>query len=154
MPPTFDPFEVQILRALQIDGRLTVAELAEKIGLSTSPTWRRLKALEDTGVISRTVALLDPARAGVPQCVFVNVTLAKQDMAAIRAFESAVGARPEVLECWSTTGEADYLLRIMVPDTPTFERFLQEVIFVQTAVQHVRSNFTLRAVKFDTALPI
>jgi len=144
----------RILAALQEDGRLTVAELAERVGLSSSPTWRRLKALEEGGHIRRYTALLDPERVGVAECVFAHVTLTKHDRAAIEAFERAIARRPEVLECYSTTGDADYLLRVCVPDTRSYERFLQEAVFTQAAVQHVRSNFTLREVKYTTALPL
>jgi len=149
-----DEFELRILRAVQEDGRLSVNDLAERIGLSTSPTWRRLRALEKRGVIRRYVALLDPALAGVPQCVFTHVTLVKHDRSAIAEFESAVLGRPEVLECFATTGDADYLLRIMVADTAAFERFLQEAIFSRPVVHQVRSNFALRQIKFETALPV
>lgn len=154
MLPPLDAFERRILTALQHDGRLSVNDLAERIGLSSSPTWRRVRALEERGVIRRYVALLDPAAAGVPQCVFVNVTLAKHDRAALLEFEAAIAGRPEVLECFATTGDADYLLRVMVPDTAAFERFLQEAMFTRPAVQHVRSNFALRQVKYETALPL
>ena len=151
---TLDEFEKRILRALQADGRLSVGELAERVGLSASPTWRRVRALEERGVIRRYVALLDPGLAGVPQCVFTHVTLARHDRAALREFEDAVMNRPEVLECYATTGDADYLLRVMVPDTAAFERFLQETIFARPAVQQVRSNFALRQVKYETAIPV
>lgn len=144
----------RMLAALQEDGRLTTQELAERAGLSTSPTWRRLKALEEGGSIRRYVALLDPERVGVPECVFAHVTLMKHDRAGIESFERSVSRRPEVLECYSTTGDADYLLRVCVPDTRAYERFLQEAIFTQPVVQHVRSNFTLREVKYTTALPL
>lgn len=154
MNANFDRFERNILRAVQEDGRLSVNGLAERIGLSSSPAWRRLRALEERGVIRRYVALLDPALAGVPQCVFAHVTLSKHDRAAIAEFEAGILSRPEVLECFATTGEADYLLRVMVADTPAFERFLQEAVFSRSVVQHVRSNFALRQVKFETALPI
>ena len=149
-----DEFELRILRAVQQDGRLSVNDLAERIGLSTSPTWRRLRALEERGVIRRYVALLDPALAGVPQCVFTHVTLVKHDRSAIADFEAAVLSRPEVLECFATTGDADYLLRVMVADTAAFDRFLQEAIFSLPVVHQVRSNFALRQVKFETALPV
>ena len=144
----------KILAILQQDGRLTVQDLAERVGMSVSPTWRRLKALQESGYIRRYAAILDPERAGVPECVFAHVTLTKHDRTGIEAFERAITRRPEVLECFSTTGDADYLLRVCVPDTRSYERFLQEAIFTHAAVQHVRSNFTLREVKFTTALPI
>ena len=154
MSVLLDEFERRILTAVQEDGRLSVNDLADRIGLSTSPTWRRLRALEERGVIRRYVALLDPALAGVPQCVFTHVTLVKHDRSAIAEFEARMLNRPEVLECFATTGDADYLLRVTVADTAAFDRFLQEAIFTVAAVHQVRSNFALRQVKFETALPV
>jgi Lrp/AsnC family leucine-responsive transcriptional regulator len=149
-----DGFERRILRALQEDGRLSMQELADRIGLSVSPTWRRVRSLEERGIITRYAALLDPEKAGVPECVFAHVTLTKHDRAGIAEFERAIVDRPEVLECFATTGDADYLLRVVVPNTRAYERFLEEAIFARPVVQHVRSNFALRAVKFTVALPI
>ncbi len=154
MDVPLDGFELRILRAVQQDGRLSVNDLAKRIGLSTSPTWRPLRAWEERGVIWRDVALLDPALAGVPRCVFTHATPVKHDRAAIADFEAAVRSRPEVLECFAATGDADYLLRVMVADTAAFERFLQGAIFSLPAVHQVRSNFALRRVKFETALPV
>ena len=154
MSVSLDEFELRILRAVQQDGRLSVNDLAERVGLSTSPTWRRLRALEERGVIRRYVGLLDPALAGVPQCVFAHVTLVRHNRSAIADFEAAMLSRAEVLECFATTGDADYLLRVMVADTAAFERFLQEAIFSLPVVRQVRSNFALRQVKFETALPV
>ena len=151
---SLDEFEKRILRALQEDARISMPDLAERIGLSVSPTWRRVKALEERSIVMRYTALLDPEKAGVPECVFAHVTLTKHDRAGIAEFERAIVERPEVLECFATTGDADYLLRVVVPDTRAYERFLQEAIFTRPVVQHVRSNFALRAVKFTTALPI
>ena len=152
--PPLDEFERRILRALQEDGRLSMQDLADRIGLSVSPTWRRVKSLEERGIITRYVALLEPEKAGVPECVFAHVTLTKHDRAGIAEFERAIVDRPEVLECFATTGDADYLLRVVVPNTRAYERFLEEAIFARPVVQHVRSNFALRAVKFTVALPI
>jgi Lrp/AsnC family transcriptional regulator, leucine-responsive regulatory protein len=149
-----DDFERKILRALQEDARLGMQELAERIGLSVSPTWRRVKSLEERGYITRYAALLDPEKAGVPECIFAHVTLIKHDRAGIAEFEQAIVGRPEVLECFATTGDADYLLRVVVPNTRAYERFLEEAIFTRPVVQHVRSNFALRQVKFTVSLPI
>jgi Lrp/AsnC family transcriptional regulator, leucine-responsive regulatory protein len=149
-----DAFERKILRALQEDARLGMQELAEKIGLSVSPTWRRVKSLEERGFITRYAALLDPEKTGVPECIFAHVTLIKHDRAGIAEFEQAIVGRPEVLECFATTGDADYLLRVVVPNTRAYERFLEEAIFTRPVVQHVRSNFALRQVKFTVSLPI
>src|SRR5665213_2667253 len=120
-----DSFETAILAALQADARLSVQELAERIGLSTSPTWRRLKSLEQRGFIRDYVARLDAARLGYTETVFANVTLVKHDREQIEAFERAILDRPEVLEFYSMTGTADYLIRTVVRSTQEYEAFLK-----------------------------
>jgi DNA-binding Lrp family transcriptional regulator len=149
-----DSFEVAILAALQADARLSVQELAAKIGLSTSPTWRRLKSLEQRGYIRDYVARLDASRLGYAETVFANITLAKHDREQIEAFERVILSRPEVLEFYSMTGTADYLMRTVVRSTQEYEAFLKEVVFVNPAVQHVSSNFALREIKNTPALPL
>lgn len=149
-----DQFERAILSALQADARLSVQELAERIGLSSSPTWRRLKSLEERGYIRDYIARLDAAKLGYTQTVFANVTLAKHNREDIDAFERAILARPEVLEFFSMTGAGDYLIRTIVKSTAEYERFLQEVVFVSPAVQHVHSNFALREIKNTSAIPL
>ncbi|GJD47323.1 DNA-binding transcriptional activator DecR [Methylobacterium crusticola] len=150
---TLDRFERAILDALQDDARLSVQDLSQRIGLSTSPTWRRLKALEERGVIRGYVALADPAALGFGQCVFAHVTLIKHDRDGVADFERSISRRPEVLECFSTTGQADYLLRVVVRDAQHYERFLQEAVFSCPAVQQIHSNFALREVKFSVKVP-
>ncbi|MBV9076395.1 MAG: Lrp/AsnC family transcriptional regulator [Methylobacteriaceae bacterium] len=149
-----DRHERALLRELQRDARQSVGELADTIGLSTSPTWRRLKGLEERRVIRGYVARVDEAALGYGQTVFANVTLAKHDRAEMQAFEQALIERPEVLEFFSMTGSFDYLLRVVVGSTADYERFLQEVVFTSPAVQHVSSNFALRELKHTTAVPV
>src|SRR5689334_18092673 len=149
-----DRHERAILDALQTNARLSVQDLSEKIGLSTSPTWRRIKALEERGVIADYIALLDADKLGFKQCVFAHVTLAKHDRTGVEQFEQTIAGRDEVLECFSMTGEADYLLRVIVRETKDYEAFLKDVIFTCPAVQHVRSNFALRQIKFTVRVPI
>jgi Lrp/AsnC family transcriptional regulator len=149
-----DRHERAILDALQDEARLTIQDLAQRIGLSTSPTWRRLKSLEERGIIRGYVALVDAQGVGQGQCVFAHVTLAKHERAGVEAFEALMAERPEVLECFSTTGQADYLLRIIVRDAQAYERFLREAVFTCPAVQQIHSNFALREVKFTTKVPV
>ena len=149
-----DRIDRKILAALQEDGRLPNNELAERVGLSPSPCLRRVKALEEAGVIARYVALVDPASVELPVNIFVSVSLERQVEARLDGFEAAVMARPEVLECYLMTGDADYLLRVVTPDTRAYERFLQEAIFTLPVVSHIRSSFALRTVKFTTRLPV
>jgi DNA-binding Lrp family transcriptional regulator len=153
-PAELDQFERAILAALQKNARQSVQELADAIGLSTSPTWRRLKALQDAGVILEYVARLDAAKLGYGQTVYANVTLAKHNRDAIQDFEKAIIERPEVQQCFSMTGSADYIIRVVVQDAAHYERFLQEVVFTSPAVQQISSHFALREIKNTAALPL
>ena len=152
-----DRIDRKILAALQQDGRLPNNELAERVGLSPSPCLRRVKALEEAGVIARYVALVDPASVNLPVNIFVNVSLERQVEARLDGFdgfEAAVMARPEVLECYLMTGDADYLLRVVVPDLASYERFLKEHLTRIPGVASIRSSFALKQVRYRTALPL
>lgn len=151
---TYDRYEKAILSELQDDARLTNQELADRIGLSASPCWRRVKALEESGVIRRYTAILDPQMLGVGECVFAHVTLERHVEGVIERFESMIRHRPEVLECFATTGDSDYLLRIVVPSTQAYGQFLEQHVFTIPGVGQVRSNVSLRAIKYDTRLPL
>jgi len=119
-----DRTDRRILAAIQDDSRISNADLARKVDLSPSPCWRRLRALEQAGVIRQHVSLLDAEAVGLPVSVFVSVSLEKQVEENLERFEAAVAERPEVMECYLMTGEADYLLRVVVPDLRSFERFV------------------------------
>ncbi|MBP2300646.1 Lrp/AsnC family transcriptional regulator [Azospirillum picis] len=149
-----DRIDRKILSALQEDGRLHNNELAERVGLSPSPCLRRVKALEEAGVISRYVALVDPASVDLQLNIFVSVSLERQIEERIDAFESAVMTRPEVLECYLMTGDADYLLRVMVPDLASYERFLKDHLTRIPGVANIRSSFALKQVRYRTSLPL
>lgn len=149
-----DRIDRKILSALQEDGRLPNNELAERVGLSPSPCLRRVKALEEAGVIARYVALVDPASVDLPVNIFVSVSLERQVEARLDGFEAAVMARPEVLECYLMTGDADYLLRVVVPDLASYERFLKEHLTRIPGVASIRSSFALKQVRYRTALPL
>lgn len=149
-----DRIDRKILAALQEDGRLPNNELAERVGLSPSPCLRRVKALEEAGVIARYVALVDPASVDLPVNIFVSVSLERQVEARLDGFEAAVMARPEVLECYLMTGDADYLLRVVVPDLASYERFLKEHLTRIPGVASIRSSFALKQVRYRTALPL
>lgn len=154
MRATLDRYETRILTELQRNSRLTNQDLADRIGLSPSPCWRRVRQLEDSGVIRRYATLLDPRKVGVGESVFCNVTLERHTEGAVERFEAEVVRHPEILECYAMTGEADYLLRVVVPEVSAYDRFLQDFIFRLPGVDHVKSNFALREVKYDTALPL
>ncbi|HJS31901.1 MAG TPA: Lrp/AsnC family transcriptional regulator [Alphaproteobacteria bacterium] len=152
--PTLDAIDRRILNQLQHNARLTNAELAERVGMSASPCWRRVRTLEQDGVILRYVTLISPETAGLPVSVFVYVSLEKQVETALEAFERAVRERPEVMECYLITGDADYLLRVVVADLAAYERFLMEHLTRVPGVASIRSGFALKQVKYSTALPL
>jgi len=148
-----DGIDRHILESLQRDGRLSNADLAEKVGLSASPCWRRVKALEEGRVIKGYVALIDAKAVGLPVSVFMSVSLTTQVQSALQRFEKAVQQRPEVMECYLMTGDSDYLLRVVVPDLEAYERFVMDFTRI-AGVGQIRSSFALRPVKQGTALPM
>ncbi|UXH79275.1 Lrp/AsnC family transcriptional regulator [Roseateles amylovorans] len=143
-----------ILEALQADARQSTQQLAERIGLSATPVWRRIKELEERGVIRRHVALVDREQIGLSICVLANVSLVRHSEGAVEAFEAMVAASPEIIECQAITGEADYVMKIVAPDMKAYDQFLQTKIFKVPGVASVRSNVVLREVKYETAFPI
>ena len=149
-----DAIDRRILTELQADARISNAALAEEVGLSPSPCLRRVRALEAAGVIRRYAALLEPAEVGLPISVFVQVTLERQIDRALETFETAIQDRPEVMECYLMTGDADYLLRVVVSDLTAYERFLKEHLTRVSGVASIKSSFALNQVKYSTALPL
>ena len=123
---TIDTLDLRILRELQADGSLSNVELARRVGLSPSPCLARVKALTSQGVIRQYVALLDAVQLGLHLNVFISINLKQQTRAALEAFEAQVCARDEVMECYLMTGDADYLIRVAVPDMAALERFILE----------------------------
>jgi len=144
----------RILRHLQRDARLSNQELAEAVAMSPSACWRRVKALEEAGVISGYVATLSTDRAGFHFSAIVHITLARHERAHVDQFIEAISRRPEVLECFATTGEADYHLRVVSPDKEAYNRFLDEFLFRLPGVSQVRTNVVLKDVKLTLALPL
>jgi len=152
--PNLDAKDWQILDRLQQDARIPNVELAKAVSLSPSPCLARVRALEDSGVISRYVTLLDPLALGLTVSVFIQVRLERQVESALEKFEAAVRERPEVMECYLMTGDADYLLRVVVPDVPALERFIVDVLSRIPGVGNLKSSFALKQVKYQTALPL
>jgi DNA-binding Lrp family transcriptional regulator len=144
----------RILTELQANARTTNADLANKVGLSPSPCLRRVRDLEQNGTINRYVALLNPAAVGLPVSVFVQVTLERQVEKALESFEAAVAHRPEVMECYLMTGDADYLLRVVVASIDDYERFLVNELTTIPGVASIKSSFALKQVKYRTDLPL
>lgn len=153
-----DAVDRRILQALQAQGRITYDELAAQVGLSASATLRRVKRLEDAGVIAAYVALLAPERVGLGLTAVLNVRLEKQSEGDKRspmdAFAAAVQAWPEVVECSALTGEMDYLLRVVVRDMAHYSRFVLDSLLKHPSVQDCKTSFVLRQLKGTTALPV
>lgn len=149
-----DRVDRAILRALQQDARLTNAALAEKVSLSESACLRRVRALEEAGLIEGYSALLNQMKAGYPVNVFVNITLDRQQQAGLEAFETAVRKVPEVMECYLMTGDYDYLLRVVVADLTDFERVHNHVLTRLPNVTRVHSSFAVRTVQKSRVLPL
>lgn len=152
--PQLDRIDREILHHLQSNARLTNLELAERVNLSASPCLRRVKLLEERGIIRRYATLLDPRQVGLPISVFVSVSLRSQDRQALIEFEQSVQACPEVMECYLMTGTSDYLLRVVVPDLDAYETFLSSKLTNITSVANIQSSFSLKQVVYRTELPI
>lgn len=144
----------QILEALQADARLSTQALAEKVGLSATPVWRRVKEMEERGLIRGHVALLDREKLGLSICVLANVSLVRHSEGAVEQFERLVATQREIIECHAITGEADYVIKVVAADMKAYDAFLQQHIFKLPGVSSVRSNVVLREVKYETALPV
>ena len=151
---TLDRTDRRILELLQKDGRMSNQELAEKVNLTPAPVLRRVRALEEAGLIRQYVALLDPARLGLGLLAYVTVKLEKKGRMPIEQFRRAVQTWPEVVACHSMTGDMDYLLRVYVEDLDHFNRFIMNAVLKQSGVVDVKSSFALERVKDTTALPI
>lgn len=150
----FDAIDRRILHHLQGDGRLTNAELAERVGLSPSPCLRRVRQLEQSGVLKRYVALIDPERVGLDITAFVRVALERQDATALSAFEAAIAHWPEVLECYLMTGEADYQLRVVARTLADYETFMRDRLARARGVAKIQSSLAFRPVLSRTELPL
>ena len=151
---SLDAIDRQILENLQNDARMRNVELAEKVGLSPSPCLRRVGNLKKTGVIRSYATLVDAEAVGLPVSIFVNVTLEKQIEPVLETFEEHIRARPEVMECYLMTGDADYLLRVVASDLADYERFLLQHLTRIPGVASIKSSFALKQVTYRTALPI
>ena len=150
----FDELDRKILAGLQANGRMSLAELSAKVGLSPSPCLRRVRNLERSGVIARYVAVLDQRMVGLPVSVFVSIKLEKQRQEALDRFAKAVERWPEVLECYLMTGSRDYWLRVVVPDLEAYERFVKQKLTRLEGIASIESSFALEQVKYTNVLPL
>ena len=149
-----DTYDKAILNALQKDGRISNKSLAELVNLSESACLRRVRALEEDGMIDRYVALVSQNKAGLPGDVWVNIGLQREEESELAAFEEAVRSIPEVMECFLMTGEFDYLLRVVVSDMADFERIHKQSLTRLPGVARVNSSVAIRTVQKKTELPL
>ena len=154
MSELLDAVDAKILDLIQHDAGLSVAEIAERVGLSSSPCWRRIKRLEDDGVIQRRVTILDREKLGLDFEVYCTVKLSLPTKDNLETFEQSVKRWPEVVQCATVTGSADYELRIVTRDMHAFDDFLREKILSLGLVSNIESRIVIRAVKNSTAVPL
>ena len=149
-----DKFDKEILRALQRDATLSMAELSQRIGLSHTPCWRRVKKLEKEGVIKQKVTILDHKKLQLSVSVFIYVSIKNHDSASLMAFERAVQDVSEIVECHTISGDKDYLLKVIVESVEKYERLLKTKLTQLPCVDHISSTFALKQVKNTTELPL
>jgi Lrp/AsnC family leucine-responsive transcriptional regulator len=142
-----DEIDNRILRELQFNARLSNADLASRVGLSASPCWNRVRALEQQCVIEKYIAVLDQAALGLPDTVIIEVTLDRHDDEILKKFEAALETMPEVIEAYLMTGEYDFFIKVAVAGTEGYERFLREKLYKVPGIRHSRTSFTLRRLK-------
>lgn len=142
-----DEIDRRILRELRMDGRLSNTKLAEKVGLSTTPCWNRVRALEEGGMIEGYAALLSQTALGYPDTVIIEVTLDRHDDDIFEKFGHALATLPEVMEAYLLTGDYDYLIKVAVAGTAGYEEFLRKKLYKLPGLKHSRSTFVLRCLK-------
>lgn len=146
-----DDIDRRILGVLQADGRLPMVELADRVGLSPTPCQRRVKRLEEEGVVERYAALVSPAALGLSLQALVQVSLDDHSEKTVEAFEAAIRARPEVVACYAVTGDMDFLLHVLTPDLAGFSEFAMKALLRMPGVRGTRSSFIMQSVKSDLA---
>jgi len=148
-----DQIDIKILAELQEDAQISMVRMAEKVGLSATPCWRRIQALEKSGVIAKRVTLLDRDRLNVGIDVFVSIRTHRHDAAWLESFSTSTSRFPEVVEFYRMSGEVDYLLRVVVPDIAAYDAFYKRLI-EQEDIFDVSSSFAMETIKYTTALPL
>ena len=148
-----DRLDRKILRLLQEDATLAVADIAKRIGLSTTPCWRRIQKLEEEGVIRKRVAVLDPAKINAAVTVFVAIRTNSHNIEWLKRFSEVVRNLPEVVEFYRMAGDIDYLLRVVVPDIAAFDEFYKRLIS-KIEIRDVSSSFAMEQIKYTTELPL
>lgn len=154
MPENLSETDRKILNALQNNCNLTNSELANKVGLSTAPCWRRVKRLEDLGILINRVALVDPKKLNLDIIVYASVKLSNHMEEALEVFESTIITYPEVTECYTISGSMDYMVRIITKDMQTYENFLRRKLLKMDMVSEIHSRFAVTKIKYTTAIPL
>jgi DNA-binding Lrp family transcriptional regulator len=149
-----DDRDRRLLQILQRDNRLSTAEMAEAVGMSSSSCWRRIRAFEEAGIITGHGARVDPAAVGLGFQALVHVQLTRHEPEQLRAFIRGIATRDEVMDCYATTGQPDYHLRVLCRDIAAYNRFLEEFLFRLPAVQSAQTNVVLREIKRATGVPV
>jgi DNA-binding Lrp family transcriptional regulator len=149
-----DPIDRRIIRELQRDASLSHAALAEKVGASPASVWRRVRSLEQAGVLGKTVRLADAHALERSVNVLCQVRMTRQTISARAEFEEFIQSREEIVECYAMSGEWDYLLRIAVRDVADYDRFIMRGVLAHPSVANAASNFALRQVKYTTEIPV
>jgi Lrp/AsnC family transcriptional regulator len=149
-----DPIDRKILNLLQSHPEMPLAQISERVSLSQTPCWRRVKRLETDGVIRGRAVLLDPTALGLGVSVFASLKLRQHDELTLQKLELAASERPEIVECYCTSGEIDYVLRVVTKSIEAYEQFLKKVLLHFPGIASVGSSFTLKCVKSTTLLPI
>lgn len=154
VPKDLDKIDELLLRILQNDSNISMQDLGQRVGLSHTPCWRRVRRLEDQGYIHKKVTLLDSRKLDLAVNVFVNVSLRKHQENALNRFEHAVSEIPEIVECYSVSGDTDFLLRVIVKDVEAYEHLLKSQLIHLPEVGNLSSTFALRQIKYTTELPL
>jgi Lrp/AsnC family transcriptional regulator len=141
-----DRLDREILRLISADASLSLAEIASQVGLTPTPCWKRIRRMEETGVIMRRVAVIDPAKIGLPVSVFVEVETADHSREWLERFANVVGSMPEVVDAWRMSGDVDYLLHVVVPDIAAYDDFYRRLIG-QVKLRNVSSRFSMERLK-------
>jgi DNA-binding Lrp family transcriptional regulator len=149
-----DKIDIKILKALQSEGRSSAQQLAEQVGLTAAPVWRRVKALESSDIIQGYYAKVDRNKVGLQGCMFTQISLERHSADIVENFERSVRDAPEVLECYAVTGDADFLLKIVVASPEAYDRFLHRFLFNLPGIRQTRTIVALREIKHDVRLPL
>src|SRR5215471_1024774 len=148
-----DEIDRLLLEILQQDATLSLAQMAERVGLSPTPCWKRIQKLEARGVITRRVAIVDPVRVGVGLCVLVSIEAGEHTPGWLQRFSAGVEAMPEVMEVYRTAGDVDYVLRVAVADMEAYDAFYKRLIAI-APMKNVTSRFAMERIKYTTAYPV